>query len=460
MRKPKLFFLAMIAAKCTRFFLKILGRKASCTPGKVAIKICPDFMNGFIMPRTVICVTGTNGKTTTSNMITSVLRNNGYSVTNNSYGSNIQAGVCSALLEDSDFSGRIKKDAAVLEVDERSSILVYNYIKPDIIVCTNIMRDSLKRNANTDFISFILNSSIPSTSKLIINADDFICSRLCPDNSNRIYYGIDAEKPLLNSESSLRDIVYCPVCGDKLKADYLRYDHIGKIYCPSCGLTNPEKEYSVTNIDREGNTLSILHKGEHHNYSLVNDNIVNIYNICATVASLTEAGLNYDMIANALKKTKIVSSRFEKIVAGDLNITMQLAKGQNPIACARAYSYVVQDSPAEKALLIMVDDKNDNINDSESVCWIYDCDYSPLTHESVKQIVFAGKRCRDHKLRALLTGVNPSVIMISDSLYDGASLINIDKYKNIYICFDPYILKDAENIKKYFTEKGESHNDH
>ena len=138
------FYAAMLVAKTMRMGLKLLGRNASYLPGKAAVMICKDFMGYLRLPKTVICVTGTNGKTTVSNLLTNILRECGYSVTNNSLGSNVQAGVATALLEDSDFLGRARKDIAVLEVDERSSLLVYPYVKPTYLLCNNIMRDSVK----------------------------------------------------------------------------------------------------------------------------------------------------------------------------------------------------------------------------------------------------------------------------------------------------------------------------
>ena len=210
------FYIAMLAAKTARLGLKLLGRNATYLPGKIAVKICKDFMGHLRLPETVICVTGTNGKTTVSNMLTKILRDCGYSVTNNSYGSNIQAGVATALLEDSDFLGRSCKDIAVLEVDERSSLLVYPYVKPTMILCNNIMRDSVKRNAHTDFISFIINKGIPAGTRMILNADDVICAHLGLDNPDRTYFGISAEVPENKGMPFLRDIVYCPECGAKM----------------------------------------------------------------------------------------------------------------------------------------------------------------------------------------------------------------------------------------------------
>ena len=133
------FYLAMLAGKFTLLGLKLLGRNATFLPGKIAVAIDKDFLGGLTPPKTVIAVTGTNGKTTVSNLLNSILLANGYSVTNNSLGSNVQAGVATALLEDSTFTGKAKKEIAVLEVDERSSLRIYPYIKPDYLICNNII---------------------------------------------------------------------------------------------------------------------------------------------------------------------------------------------------------------------------------------------------------------------------------------------------------------------------------
>lgn len=448
------FYFAMLAAKTVRFGLRLLGRQASCTPGLVALKICPDFLGYLTQPETVICVTGTNGKTTTSNLIASVLSDCGYTVTNNSYGSNIQAGVTSALISDSTFSGKPKNQIAVLEVDERSSLLVYKYITPDILLCNNIMRDSLKRNAHTEFISFIINKALPTKTKVVFNADDIICSRLAPGNADRTYFGIEAELPSDKADGVNRDITYCPECGAPLIADYIRYNHIGRVRCSSCDLKSPDRDFTVTAIDRENDTFTVTHHGRDEVYKLVNDNLVNIYNCCGAIALLTVFGLTYEKIRDSFEKQKIVRSRFDRFKAGKLNVVMQLAKGQNPIACARAFSYVVSYPGQNKSLLIMTDDKSDNTNNSESTCWLYDCDYSALTDPSIDEIIFAGKRCRDQRLRALLAGVDGNKIKIIDDAAAGATLVDTENHSDICVLYDPYILAEANIVKQALIEKG------
>ncbi len=444
----------MLMGKLALFVLKLLKRTASYTPGNVALKIYPDFLGSLKMPETVICVTGTNGKTTTSNLLADTLRDCGYTVTNNSAGSNVQAGVATALLADSTLSGNPIKQIAVLEVDERSSIKVYSYIAPDYLICNNIMRDSLKRNAHTDFIVYIINKALSDKTHVLLNADDPICCSVAPSNMKKTYFGIDAERPAEWNADAPRDIYYCPVCGAKLEVEYIRYNHIGRFNCPKCDYSSPLRDYTVTDINYKENLFTIEHNGEEREYRLVNDNIVNVYNCCGAIALLSELGLSYDQISSALMKQKIVKSRFDSFKAGKLNITMQLAKGQNPIACARAYSYVTGCPAESKSLLIMVDDKSDNNGNSESVCWIYDCDYSALTDDSVGQIVFSGPRCRDQKLRALLAGVDESKIKLADTFTGGVELVDTDKYNDIFVLYDPYLLEEANTVKRMLVRKG------
>lgn len=431
-----------------------MKRTASYTPGYVALKIYPDFLGSLQMPKTVICVTGTNGKTTTSNLLADTLRECGYSVTNNSAGSNVQAGVATALLADSTIFGKPKNEIAVLEVDERSSIKVYSYIAPDYLICNNIMRDSLKRNAHTDFIVYVINKALSPKTHVILNADDPICCSVASANEKKTYFGIETCKPDSWDADAPRDIYYCPVCGKRLEAEYIRFNHIGRFHCTECAYKSNDRDYTVTNIDYESNEFTVEHNGQAHNYRIVNDNIVNIYNACGAIALLSELGLSYEQISSSLKKQKIVKSRFDSLKAGKLNITMQLAKGQNPIACARAYNYVVKYPAPQKSLLIMVDDKSDNTGNSESVCWIYDCDYRALADESVGEIIFAGPRCKDQKLRALIAGVDPRKIKTIDTFIGGVDLVDTDKYHDIFVLYDPYLLAEANKTKNELIRKG------
>ena len=452
--KKMRYYAALWISKASQLLMKFLGRNATYLPGKVAVKICKDFLAHIQPPKTVIAVTGTNGKTTVSNLLTSILTSNGYSVTNNSFGSNIQAGVISALIQDTTLYGKPQNDIAILEVDERSSLLIYPYLTPDYMICTNIMRDSIKRNANTEFISYIINSALPTSTKLVLNADDLIASSLGCETQARVFFGIEAEKPTKNVKQHVRDIVYCPKCGASLEAEYIRYNHIGRLQCPACGYASPQPDYSVTEIDRENGTFTVCHHGQNNTFTLINDNIVNIYNFSAVIALLNEMGLTYEQITKGFSQTTIVKTRLDEFTAGDLHVTMIMAKGQNPIACARCYDYVAKASGQNKGMILIVDDVADNIGNSETTCWLYDCDYSPLADPSIRQIIFGGPRCKDHYLRAQLAGVSADKIKITENSADAASLFDPNLSKNVFVLHELFRVSDANNIKRVLTEYG------
>ena len=260
MKKGIKFYIALWGAKAGTVLLKILRRNATFFPGKFALKVCPDFIGKIGKPKTIIAVTGTNGKTTVCNMIEDVLKDNKYVFIDNKYGSNIDAGVATTLISGASIMGKAKNDLAVLEVDERSSPKIYPYLTPTYLVCNNLFRDSMMRNAHTEFISELLTKYIPKDTTLILNGDDLITSNLAPENK-RIYFGIDKlDTDGKTCENIARDIVVCPKCNTKLEYDYVRYNHIGKAHCPKCDFKSPEIDYLVTKLDLK-NRKMVLQNG-------------------------------------------------------------------------------------------------------------------------------------------------------------------------------------------------------
>ena len=449
------FYLAFYAAKAAQFAMRLLGRNATFLPGKLATKLCPHFLAYLNRPKTVVAVTGTNGKTTVSNLLTSILRKNGFTVTNNSLGSNVQAGVISALIEDTTLFNKPKKDIAILEVDERSSLLIYPDLPPDFLLCNNLMRDSNKRNAHTSFIQYIIRTALPTSTHLVLNGDDMVGCGLAKEGQKCTYFGLDTEIPQTLEPQLIQDIVYCPNCGGILDFEYVRYNHIGRMFCPTCGKKAPERDFRVTNIDREKNTFTITYGETSNTYNLINDNIVNVYNFCGAIALLTQLGLNFEQINKGFADSEIVKSRFDSAKSGDLNITLIMSKGQNPIACTRCLDYAAKAESNSKGVLLLLDDIADNANDSENICWLYDCDYAYLKDPSIAQVVFAGPRCRDHYMRGLLAGVPAEKMVQTEVVSEGAKLIDTTRCKDIFVLHDLYRDKDAAAAKKYLVQRGQ-----
>ena len=308
-KKTLKFYIAIFIAKCASFTLKLLKRNATYMPGKIALQLCPDFLGMLEKPETIIGVTGTNGKTTVCNMINDILTENKYDFINNKYGSNIDGGIATTLIQGSTMLGKAKKKLAVLEIDERSANKIYPYITPTYLVCTNLFRDSLMRNAHTEFICDILNKYIPKETIMIENADDLICSHVAEQNK-KIYFSI-AKLPTDTDhfENITRDIIACPKCNSKIEYEYVRYHHIGKAHCVNCDYKTPEADYILTNLDLKNKKMTVKSNNTEEIYDLISDNIINIYNMLAVTIVLKQLGLKFEQINSSFKNLKIDSIR-------------------------------------------------------------------------------------------------------------------------------------------------------
>ena len=426
MRKVR-FYIAFYIAKFIQGILKILKRNATYFPGKVAIKLCPYFLEYISKPNKIIAVTGTNGKTTVCNMINDVLIDNGYDVLNNRLGSNINSGIASAFLANNNLCNKTKKEIAVLEVDERSSILIYKYVKPTYLLCTNLFRDSIKRNAHTDFIVDVINKALPKETKLILNADDLISCKLGAENE-KVYFGIDKlETDIEETSNLIRDIKTCPKCDTQLKYEYARYHHIGKAYCPNCEFKSPNSDYLVTNIDKENKEVTVLNHEQEYKYHMIADSVFNIYNLVATIVVLIQIGLAPEKINESLKKIKILKTRLNEEIIDGIHVITHMTKRENPVAASRVFDYVKSEK-GNKAVILMVDDNRDAKISSENTTWLYDADFELLNDESIKQIVIGGVRSSDHFLRFLIAGVDKEKL---NKIEDELKTIDLIKKENI-----------------------------
>ena len=452
MKRNLRFYFAFYLAKISVIALKIIKRDATQFPGKMAITLCPNFLEQIGKPKTIIAVTGTNGKTTVCNMIENCLKENNYEFIDNQLGSNTNSGIASTFIKGANLKGNQKKDCAVFEIDERSSIRIYPYVKPTYLICTNLFRDSLMRNAHTEFIANMLTANIPKETKLILNGDDLIVSNLAPENK-RVYFGInrlptDKDK----CENIARDIIVCPKCSSKLEYDFVRYNHIGRAHCSKCDFKSPKIDYEIENIDIENKQITVKHKEEVEKYDLINNNIINIYNILATITVLKELGLTRAEINESLKKQKIVGTRYSKETVKGIDVVTQLSKGMNPIACSRGFDYARKEE-GNKAVFVLLDDLHEAAHGSENIAWQYDTDYEFLKDDSIKQILTAGARYLDTKVRLEMADIDMNKVVCQRdelSLVDKLNLEGIDK---VFILHDLYSIELKDELKEKVKEK-------
>ncbi|MDD3222597.1 MAG: Mur ligase family protein [Clostridia bacterium] len=446
------FYVTITIVKIATKILKLLGRNATHLPGWLANQLCPDFLGHLEKPETLVYITGTNGKTTVSNLTAEILRDNGYNFANNASGSNVSEGLVSALLSKSSFFGKANEKLAILEVDERYSPLIYPYMQPDIFLCTNLCRDALDRNANVDFIVDILNTNISDHTKMILNGDDLIVSHLKPDNE-RVYFGIDKlPRDSKARPNIVRDIIVCPDCDTPLEYDFLRYNHVGRAHCPNCGYGSPEVNYDVTSVDEEKMEFTIKTATGEETYRLLGKNITDVYNELTAITLLHELGLTYEQIFKSMNKMKLVASRYNVEKVGNKEVIMCLAKGQSPIASSRVFEFIAEQG-GNSAVVLLNYDYHDDLHSSENMAWIYEADYEFLNTDSVKQIIPGGKRCYDYQLRALLAGVSEERIECALNPEDVVKLVNLSEVDKIYILHAVYTRPKALEIKEHLIKR-------
>lgn len=449
------FIIALLLAKLSKPLLKITGHNGTDFPGKLALKICPDFLKYVAKPKTIIAVTGTNGKTTVSNMTVDLLERSGKKVLNNRAGSNINSGISTALLNGVTIFNRAKYDTAVLEVDERSAKRIYPYVKPKIIAITNLFRDSIMRNAHPQYIADFLSANIPPETKLVLNADDLISSRVAPNNA-RVYFGIERmDTDVAECRNRLSDIRICPECSHELKYEYLRYHHIGKAYCPACGFKAPDYDYAGTDVSLENMTMRVKDKNGEGEYRLISDSIFNVYNMVTVISIARELGMSHEEIAKIMDGMEVVATRYGSEKVGNVTLTNQMAKGLNALASSRAFDYV-SHREGEKELFMMMSCMTDERHWSENTSWLYDCDFEFLNTPEITHIIATGPRAIDYKLRLVLAGVDEDKIDCIEDAEKAAESLRFKDGSTVYMFYAAdqldYVFKVREKIKALAKE--------
>ena len=194
--------LAVASCKCVRSVLRHTGKGGgTALPGKVAMKFQKDVLETVSDGVDCIVVTGTNGKTTTANILESALTESGRDVLANKSGANLLSGITAEFCCAADWLGRPKKKVAVIECDEGALKQVAPRIHPRVIVVTNLFRDQLDVVTNLfrdqlDRYGEVMNTLAQIRSgvekapqaTLVLNAEDSLVSSLALDVPNCIFW--------------------------------------------------------------------------------------------------------------------------------------------------------------------------------------------------------------------------------------------------------------------------------
>ena len=425
-------FITILICKLLRFAGGLLG-KGSSKPGQIALRLCPDILSRIQLPDRIIAVTGSNGKTSTVEMIAHLLTGSGMTVAWNREGSNQIEGVTTMVLGSATLSGRVKADVLLIESDERFARITFKYIKPTDYVMTNLYRDQLTRNGHPEWVYDALADSVYPETRLILNADDPLVSRFGADRDNVVWFGADR----LSTDSDTCGNVYddgafCPVCKGRMSYTTRHYNHIGHYSCPNCGHHRRDTDYAVTAVDMEKGEMVI--DGEYR-VSLALKSLYNIYNILAAYTVARLMGVAPERIAADMSDYVLKNGRVITFTTGGRKGTLLAAKHENSVAydlCLR----VAREYKDGCDLMIIVDAVSRKYFTSD-VSWLWDIDFETLNEGNVRDIILAGKYVNDLMTRFEAAGVDPARISHYESIPEAVKSLDNGRSEYIYVltCF-------------------------
>lgn len=423
-------------AKLVRKISKLAGKKGTDLPGKVLRKIDDNVLKKLAVGYDdIVFITGTNGKTTTSNLIGHILKENNINIINNFEGANMLDGIIST------FAIQTKKNTkiAIIEIDEGSIKKVMNYITPTKFVIINFFRDQIDRFGEIDTLIATIGEQLQNKNiKLILNADDPFVTRLSKYGIDNSYFGIDSNAYNF-IDNGISESKFCPNCGNSLIYTHIHYSQLGDYTCHNCGFLKPNVDYLVN--DAKLNPFISL---KINNLPYINTKILgafNMYNILAAYSLLDIIGLDFKQIEKGLETYSSKNGRMQTIETKNSTILLNLAKNPAGLNASLSIANSIESDIIIDYLLVL----NDNGADGFDISWIWDTDFEILKNQNIKNIICSGKRAKELALRLKYTDISANVVVL-ENIKDAVK--KIKDYKEKYIIAIPNYTALVETQKE------------
>lgn len=476
--------IAVAVAKIFIAVLRLFGLGGTSFPGKVALFIHPSLLGRLAENLEVTMITGTNGKTTTTKILSTILDNAGIPYISNRSGANLLNGVVAALAEKCTLSGAFKEKIALLELDEAAFKIACKYIKPRFVIVTNFFKDQLDRYNNQYTAFNAVKKGLNSTGRnavIILNADDSLCSSLSFEREGRVkYFGISREAAnadeatvadnAKNQNTTDSDLTFCLKCNERLDYTYRTYGHLGGYSCPNCGNSRPEPDVYCTdiiskNVDETIVNISVkAEAADNYSFSSIGiDVTANAGEIVGADASADGTVADADGVAadgtvadgELMENVKIALPGLYNIYNALSAIACGVAMGidkkiirdavgsfrsgfgrmeiincdgrfvrlilvKNPVGFNQVLRFL---SPIKEGLELVII-LNDNTADDRDISWIYDVDFESFYAYpgKINSIYVSGTRAEDMALRLEHSGFDKEQI---NTVHDYRSLLDI-----------------------------------
>ena len=367
--------LAVWLGKLTLIALRVLGRRGNALPGLVVEKLFPRYLPAAMasLPEGVVIVTGTNGKTTTTKMVATLLAQR-YRVLTNDTGSNFVRGAITATVEHASWSGQIPYDVAVFELDEAWAVRFVKIVAPRRVLLLNVMRDQLDRFGEIDTTAALLGKVAAAASgHAVLNRDDERVAALAAGTRAAVsYYGVAPElRPLFPNDEELYG---GPVSVSALPATV-----------ELCALPSAHDAHVTMRFRADG-------LAEQRSAVLRAEGPHNAQNATGAAALAMTFGLSVDEIVAGLGRIEPAFGRGQAFDVDGRTVVLQLVK--NP-AGFRQCLRTLDDAAAVHGLVIAI---NDDYADGRDVSWLWDVEFTAL-QQRADRLATAGTRAADMAVR-------------------------------------------------------------
>ena len=405
------FYLSLIIARWAYIGIKLLNKSSGTSfVGMLTLKICPNFLShcSKYIRKDIVTITGTNGKSTTSGIIAHILETANQKIIHNLKGANMLTGVANVFaLTVRPFE---RFDFAVIESDEAYLTKLYDYMKSDYLVVTNLFRDQLDRYGELNTTASFIKNAIAKNPdlKLILNADDPLVATF--DNTKyAVYYGFENVEYDCNYEhksNAPAEVFNCP-CGEPLEYSKRFFAQEGHYYCTKCGYKRHKCDYSANvKVYNDYSEMIVNNKGIDYKFIVNLAGLYNAYNALAAIAFAFEKGLNQVEIQKALDTYHAIFGRTEKRIINGNQTVIQLIK--NPTGASEVLKTVDLNSNIVVAI-------NDNYADGRDISWLWDSDFEQLK-DARQLVITSGIRANDMATRLKYAGIPQDKIIIEPNI--------------------------------------------
>ena len=423
--------IAIAAGRVASWGLRnVLHRSASQLPGRIALALDPGLLEVLRdkPTRGSIVVCGTNGKTTTNNVLASAIEASGARVLCNRVGANMEAGVTAAMLPGS------TADWAVMEADELSTIHIVPKLRPRYLVLLNLFRDQLDRAGEIDHVQDVIVASLaasPETTLVACGDDPLsmgVAVRAAAAGTKVVTFGIGED--LGEPADRVPEARFCQVCGAELDYEYRHYAQMGAFSCPNCDFARPQLDFFATGVEvsRHGVSFDATGCGTTRHISAGFGGAYMAYNLLAAYAVCCLVGAGAEQFQATLDGYRPQNGRLQRFDVDGREVVLNLAK--NPAGFNRNIALLLSDERPKAAFFVI----NDDFNDGKDISWIWDVDYERLSPEfgaGEIRALAGGSRANDVQVRMKYAGLGSRLVgSVEDAL---GQIADMPKDQPLYV---------------------------